>query len=79
MLGSVQKTCWQVSLQTWHSDCKCNAEVCCCYIQVSILESAVLLLRRMPHFRPPADVDPSLQTFDDLQAFTDQRYLLDAS
>ncbi|CAK0785353.1 hypothetical protein CVIRNUC_008560 [Coccomyxa viridis] len=40
---------------------------------VSILESAVLLLRRMPHFRPPVDVDPSLQTFDDLQAFMDQR------
>ena len=51
----------------------------CCYIQVSILESAVLLLRRMPHFRPPADMDSSLQTFDDLQAFMDQRCLLDAA
>lgn len=42
------------------------------------MESAVLLLRRMPHFRPPVDVDPSLQTFDDLQAFMDQRCLLGA-
>ncbi|CAL5224153.1 g6790 [Coccomyxa viridis] len=40
---------------------------------VSILEAAVLLLRRMPHYKPPRDTDPSLQTFDDLQVFMDHR------
>ena len=34
----------------------------------------MLLLRRMPHFKPPRDSDPSLQAFDDLQAFLDQRW-----
>ena len=42
-------------------------------MQVSILEAAVLLLRRMPHYKPPRDTDPSLQTFDDLQVFMDHR------
>ena len=34
----------------------------------------MLLLRRMPHFKPPRDSDPSLQAFDDLQVFLDQRW-----
>lgn len=34
----------------------------------------MLLLRRMPHLRPPRDSDPSLQAFDDLQVFLDQRW-----
>ena len=42
-------------------------------MQVSILEAAVLLLRRMPHYKPPQDGDPSLQTFDDMQVFMDHR------
>ena len=42
-------------------------------LQVSILEAVVLLLRRMPHFKPAAGTDPSLQAFDDLQVFMDQR------
>ena len=42
-------------------------------MQVSILEAAVLLLRRMPHYKPPRDIDPSVQRFDDLQVFMDHR------
>lgn len=42
--------------------------------QVSILEPAILLLRRMPRFRRSADGSGAANTFDDLPVYLDHRY-----
>ena len=48
--------------------------VCIGNVQISILEPAILLLRRMPRLRPAAPVDASVQAFDDLPVFLEHRH-----